>query len=81
MNTIISEPAGATQRKLTQQSCKRCSGYMVHEMCIDLENDSGYCTCWVLRCLQCGDLVDEAILRNRSVFNPETVRPQLEAAA
>jgi len=71
--TMILETAEVTKRDLTQQSCKRCSGYMVHEMCIDLENDSGYCTCWVLRCLQCGNMVDEAILRNRSVFNPETV--------
>jgi hypothetical protein len=46
---------------------------MEHEMCIDLENDSGYSTCWVLRCVQCGDMVDETILRNRSLFNPEAV--------
>lgn len=28
---------------------------------MDLESDSGYSTCWVLRCLQCGDMVDETI--------------------
>jgi uncharacterized Zn finger protein len=69
MNTMISE----TKRMFTQQSCKRCSGYMEHELCIDLESDSGYSTCWVLRCVQCGDMVDETILRNRSLFNPEAV--------
>ena len=73
MNRMISEAAGVINRKFTQRSCKRCSGYMEHEMCIDLENDSGYSTCWVLRCVQCGDMVDETILRNRSLFNLETV--------
>ena len=73
MNRMITEAARVTKRKFTQQSCKRCSGYMEHEMCIDLENDSGYSTCWVLRCVQCGDMVDETILRNRSLFNPEAV--------
>jgi predicted nucleic-acid-binding Zn-ribbon protein len=56
MNRMISEAAGVTNRKFIQRSCKRCSGYMEHEMCIDLENDSGYSTCWVLRCVQCGAL-------------------------
>ncbi len=73
MNTMMSETTGMTKGMFTQQSCKRCSGCMVHEMCIDLESDSGYSTCWVLRCLQCGDMVDETILRNRSLFNPEAV--------
>lgn len=75
MNTMISEAAEATKRKFTQRSCncKRCSGHMAPEMCIDLKNDSGYSTCWVLRCVQCGDMVDETILRNRSLFNPEAV--------
>ena len=73
MNTMLSETAGMTNRMFTQQSCKRCSGYMEHEMCIDLESDSGYSTCWVLRCVQCGDIVDETILRHRAVFNPEGV--------
>ena len=73
MNAMISETAEVTKRKFTQQSCKRCSGHMEPEMCIDLNNDSGYSTCWVLRCIQCGDMVDETILRNRSLFNPENV--------
>jgi hypothetical protein len=46
---------------------------MDQEMCIDLESDSGQSTFWVLRCIQCGDIVDEVILRNRCLFNPEAV--------
>lgn len=73
MDTMLSQTAGMTTRKATRQSCRRCSGYMDHEMCIDLESDSGHSTFWVLRCIQCGDRVDEVILRNRSLFNPEAV--------
>ena len=53
-----------------QQSCWRCSGYMTHELCTDLESDSGYSTFWAMRCVQCGNIVDEVILRNRSLSNP-----------
>ena len=73
MNAMLSKTAEVTTRKFTRQSCTRCSGYMEHEMCIDLESDNGYCTFWVLRCLQCGDMVDETILQNRSLFNPEAM--------
>lgn len=69
MNTMVSMTAGAPTMPGTQPSCKRCSGYLEHEMCIDLESDTGCCTFWVLRCLQCGDIVDETILRNRALFH------------
>lgn len=78
MNTMMSTTAGASTRPCTRPSCKRCSGYMEHEMCIDLESDTGHCTFWVLRCLQCGDIVDETILRNRTLFHSDTT---LAAAA
>ncbi len=73
MNTLISETTGTTSKRSMQASCRRCAGQMEHEMCIDLESDSGRSTFWGLRCIQCGDIVDEVILRNRSLFNPETV--------
>lgn len=78
MNTMRSLAAGLTTRKSTRSTCTRCSGQMAHEMCIDLESDTGQSICWALRCIQCGDMVDEVILRNRSLFNPETM---LAAAA
>jgi hypothetical protein len=73
MDTMLSQTAGMNTKKSTRQSCRRCSGCMDQEMCIDLESDSGQSTFWVLRCIQCGDIVDEVILRNRSLFNPEAV--------
>ena len=69
MNTLRSQTTGLTTRKSTRQSCSRCSGHMVPDVCIDLESDNGYSTCRVLRCIQCGDIVDEVILQNRAVWN------------
>ena len=73
MNTIISQTAGMTSKTSTQPTCRRCSGHMEQEMCIDLESDSGRSTFWVLRCIQCGDIVDEVILQNRSSLSHEGV--------
>jgi len=71
MNTMLSKTEGAPTRSCTQPSCERCSGCLEYEMCIDLESDTGCCTFWVLRCLQCGDIVDETILRNRTLFDSD----------
>lgn len=71
MNTMLSKTAVASTRPCTQPTCTRCSGYLASEMCIDLESDTGCCTFWVLRCLQCGDIVDETILRNRAIFHAD----------
>lgn len=68
MGTMRSETAGANTRDCAWQNCRRCNGYMEREMCIDLESDNGSSTCWVLRCLQCGDIVDETILQHRSLL-------------
>jgi hypothetical protein len=70
MNTRLSRTTGLTTMKASRHSCSRCSGHMVHDMCIDLESDCGYSACRVLRCIQCGDIVDEVILQNRIVRNP-----------
>lgn len=71
MDTMLFGTAGAPARPYIRLSCNRCSGCLEHEMCIDLESDTGCCTFWVLRCLQCGDIVDETILRNRALFHSE----------
>ena len=73
MNTILSRTAGLTTKKCARQNCRRCGGYVSIEMCIDLDSDIGYSTFWAHRCIQCGDMVDEVILRNRSLSNPEAV--------
>lgn len=73
MRTMRSEKVEAVARECGPQNCMRCNGYLQHEMCIDLESDDGSSICWVLRCLQCGDIVDETILRHRSFIHAETV--------
>ena len=70
MNTMRSQTTGLTTKKSTRQSCSRCSGHVVPDICIDLESDNGHSTCRVLRCIQCGDIVDEVIMQNRAVWNP-----------
>ena len=45
--------------------CPRCGGLMVPEQCFDLRDDTGHLDFLARRCVQCGDLVDPLILRNR----------------
>ena len=73
MNTVLPQTTGMATKKSTSQNCRRCSGFLVREMCIDLDSDSGYSTVWAHRCIQCGDMIDEVILRNRSLSIPEAM--------
>ena len=76
METILSEPAKVTTPcQFTQTNCMRCSGRMTQEMCIDLQSDCGRTNFWAFRCIQCGEIVDEVILQNRSrsLFVPKTM--------
>ena len=41
-------------------ACQRCGGILVGEHCMDIGNRF-----WGMRCIQCGDVIDETILRNR----------------
>ena len=75
MKTMLSEPAEVTTSPFFQKNCTRCSGQMTHELCIDIQSDSGRTNFWAFRCIQCGDIVDEVILQNRSrsVFGPNAM--------
>ncbi len=47
-------------------SCyERCGGLMIGERCMDIGESLGGYWFWAMRCIQCGDIVDEVILRNR----------------
>jgi hypothetical protein len=41
-------------------ACQRCGGILVDEHCMDIGDRF-----WGMRCIQCGDVIDETILRNR----------------
>ena len=47
--------------------CRRCGGFLVDDevMGLDTMGTGRRSTVWVMRCVQCGDLIDETILRNR----------------
>lgn len=46
-------------------SCTRCGGLLVDERCMDIGESLGGYWFMAMRCVQCGDLIDEVILRNR----------------
>jgi hypothetical protein len=50
-----------------QSICNRCGGLMVSDLCIDLLNSTNELECTARRCVQCGDIIDAVILRNRSI--------------
>ncbi len=50
---------------LSHASCVRCGGLMVTEFGLDLFDDTGKLSFLARRCVQCGDLVDPVILKNR----------------
>jgi len=52
---------------------------MDRDTCIDLSN-SEYSSVWVFRCIQCGDVIDEVILRNRAAFNAQAEHALKDAA-
>ena len=49
----------------TEHSCGRCGGLLVQDFCTDLLNSTGELDCSTARCVQCGDVVDPVIHRNR----------------
>jgi len=45
----------------------RCGGLLVPDFCTDLLNVTGEFDCSIARCVQCGDVVDPVIQRNRHI--------------
>lgn len=45
--------------------CTRCGGLLVEERCMDIGESLGGYWFMAMRCVQCGDIIDEVILRNR----------------
>ena len=65
----------ALSSALLHSSCLRCGGLMVNEVSMDLMSSSGELECVTTRCVQCGDILDPVILRNRSLHQqPMTVQ-------
>lgn len=55
-----------------QIGCPRCRGLMVAEPFVDLlEYDE---ECFALRCVQCGEMIDRTIIRNRILHLSQPVK-------
>lgn len=63
-----------SQRDSDLTSCHRCGGLMVREHCMDLLDSTGQLEFVAQRCVQCGDIVDPVILRNRALYRGARVR-------
>ncbi|MDR4480589.1 MAG: hypothetical protein R3B37_12710 [Nitrospira sp.] len=64
-------------RQCDAACCTRCGGLLVDERCMDIGESLGGYWFMAMRCIQCGDLIDEVILRNRYAqlpANQEIVR-------
>ena len=48
-----------------ESTCTRCGGFMVHDSCLDVVGSIGESEFAAKRCVQCGEVVDPVILRNR----------------
>ena len=48
-----------------ESTCTRCDGLMVNDFCMDLLNSTGELEFAAKRCVQCGEVVDSVIQRNR----------------
>jgi hypothetical protein len=64
--------SSAVQRGST---CNRCGGLMVNDSYIDLLNNVGEAKFAAKRCVQCGEVVDPVILRNRATSHEAMMAP------
>lgn len=61
--------------------CSRCGGLMIREYCTDLLNSTVELDCPVARCVQCGDVVDPVIRRNRQLQQVGGTAPEMRASS
>ncbi len=78
--TLIPLPATVNHSSAEHSHpCRRCGGILVNEQCMDLAESEGGSRFWASRCVQCGDLIDPVILRNR--LKPTLAKEDIEQAA
>ncbi len=65
--TKADQPGSHTMSSAVQHewTCTRCGGLMVNDSYLDLLNNVGESKFPAKRCVQCGEVVDLVILRNR----------------
>jgi ribosomal protein S27AE len=55
--------------------CARCGGLMVQDYCLDVLGNIGESEFAAKRCVQCGEVVDSIILRNRATRHEAMMAP------
>ncbi len=60
-----SQDQAASSAVHPESTCSRCGGLMVSDFCMDLLNSTGELEFAAKRCVQCGEVVDPVIQRNR----------------
>ena len=68
-------------RILATNACPRCGGLLVRAPFVDLWEDGARSDHAARRCVQCGEVVDPIILRNRSPRRSGTVEADERAMA
>jgi len=58
--------------------CARCGGLLVRHICMDLYSTGSDLEITARRCVQCGDVVDSVILRNRRIRQASSITHQTE---
>lgn len=58
--------------------CSRCGGLLVKHVCMDLQNSASELDITTKRCVQCGDVVDPVIMRNRRLRQESSSTYQAE---
>ena len=67
----------ATSSIKHESICGRCGGFMVNDFCMDVSTSTGEEDFAARRCVQCGEVVDPVIERNRRLRQESrTVRSQ-----
>ena len=62
-----------------ESMCARCGGLMVQDYCLDVLGNIGESEFAAKRCVQCGEVVDPVILRNRGTRHEPMTRPLARA--
>lgn len=57
-------------------TCSRCTGLMTVDSFIDMEEDTGQLWLSAYRCLNCGQVTDPGVIRNR--LNPRVLAVETE---
>lgn len=72
----ISPLAAVGSAEAVQLTCARCGGLLIGESLFDLYDESGEMRRWALRCVQCGDVVDSLIIKNRMLGELPSPKPE-----